>query len=88
MTWQEIRKLYPHRWLVVEAIDSYTEGDQRVVNALDIAEVFAEDWRPAWERYVQLHEADPRREYYVLHTDREALNIGVLNVFRASPVLA
>jgi len=36
MTWQEIREKYPHRWLVVEAIDGYTDKGKRVINHLEL----------------------------------------------------
>ena len=82
MNWQEIRDQYPHRWLVVEAFDAYTEGAQRIANHLEVVGAFADDWKPAWEQYKRLHAADRRREYYVLHTDRPELNIGVMDMFR------
>ena len=81
MNWQELRGKYPHRWLVVEAIDAYTERGQRVIPHLELIAAFAEDWEPAWSCYQGLHEADKSREYYFLHTDREELNIGVLDAF-------
>lgn len=82
MNWQEIREQYPHRWLVVEAFDAYTEGAQRIINHLEVVGVFEDDWKPAWEQYARLHNADKWREYYVLHTDRVELNIGVMDSFR------
>jgi hypothetical protein len=47
MNWQEIRDQYPHRWLVVEAFDAYTEGAQRIANRLEVVGAFADDWKPA-----------------------------------------
>jgi len=35
----------------------------------------------AWEIYEKAHQADLNREYYVLHTDREELNIGIIDAF-------
>ena len=85
MNWQEIREQYPHCWVVAEAVDAYTEGDNRIVDQLNVVQVFGEAWQPAWEHYKMVHNADKSREYYVLHTDREALDIGVLDNFRRSP---
>jgi|GEM_PF-684384 hypothetical protein len=79
MTWQEIREQYPNRWVVVEAINAYTEDDQRVILELELVAAFAEDWKPAWDKYKEVHFADRWREYYYLHTRREKLNIGVVN---------
>jgi hypothetical protein len=81
MTWQELREQYPHRWLVVEAIGAYTRGAERVIEHLEVRGVFSDDWQEAWEYYKPLHHEDKWREYYVLHTDRPALNIGVMGSF-------
>ncbi len=81
MNWQEVREKYPHRWLVVEAYNAYTEKGKRVINHLEVVGVFEDDWKPAWEHYKRLHHAARDREYYVLHTDREELNIGVMDAF-------
>lgn len=82
MDWQTIRKLYPSRWLVVEALDAYTEGRQRIISELNVIATFGDDWRPASALYRELHRADHSREYYFLHTDRPELNIGVKYVFQ------
>jgi hypothetical protein len=82
MNWQEIREHYPHRWLVAEALDAYTEGAQRIANKLEVVAEFGDDSKAAWKHYLELHHLDKRREYYVLHTDREELNIGVIDAFR------
>jgi hypothetical protein len=79
MNWQQLRQQYPHRWLIVEAINAHTEGSNRIIDQLDVIEIFGDDWKPAWELYKALHNADRYREYYVLHT--EALNIGVMDTF-------
>lgn len=81
MTWEEIRKQYPHRWLVVEAIGAYTDGPRRVIDNLNVMAVFSDDWKQAWDEYKRLHHEDIDREYYPLHTDREELNIGVIDAF-------
>lgn len=82
MTWEQVREQYPDRWVVIEALDARTEGSERVVVRLVLIADFADDWRPAWNRYESLHIASPEQEFYVLHTDREQLDIGVLNAFR------
>lgn len=81
MDWSQIRQHYPGQWVVVEAFDAYTEGDQRVIPRLEVIGVH-DDWRSAWEHYKQLHHADRLREYYMLHTDRTELDIGVMDGFR------
>lgn len=81
MTWEEVRNQYPQRWVVVEAINAYTEGGKRITPDLRLVEAFGDDWHDAVERYKQVHEDDKYREYYVLHTNREDLDIGVIDVF-------
>lgn len=86
MDWQEIRRRHPHRWLVVEALEAHTDGAKRIIDSLEIAYVAEADWAEAWARYKAIHQANPSREYYVLHTDRSELDIGVLDIFRRSAV--
>lgn len=44
--------------------------------------MFEDNPKPAWEHYKRLHHADKWREYYVLHTDRQELNIAVMDEIR------
>lgn len=81
MTWEQIRTAYPERWVVVEALDGRTMDGERVIGDLVLIEAFADDWQPAWARYKAMHKAYPEREFYPIHTDREQLNIGVLDAF-------
>ncbi len=81
MNWQELRTTYPHSWLVVEALDAFTENSERVIPHLMLVASFGADWQAAWDAYKTLHRADKHREYYVVHTDRETLDIGVLDSF-------
>ncbi len=81
MNWQEIRRQYPHRWLLLEATRAQTQGAQRVVEEWRVVDDFGDDWEAAWAQYKHVHRSDRSREYYVLHTDRAELNIGVLDVF-------
>ena len=81
MDWQTIREIYPSRWLVVEAIGAFTEAGQRIIPQLEVVGIFEDDWHPAWELYKQVHGEDRWREYYILDTDREELNIGVMDAF-------
>ncbi|MEP7293520.1 MAG: hypothetical protein ABI835_17170 [Chloroflexota bacterium] len=81
MEWQELREKHPHSWLVIEAIGAFTEDSQRVIPQLNLIATFGTDWQAAWDHYKTLHRADKQREYYVVHTDRAALDIGVLDSF-------
>ena len=76
MKWKQIRTDYPKQWLLVEAISAYTEQDRRIVEELSIINRFS-DSVMAMKQYQQLHREIPTRELYVLHTDRERLDIKV-----------
>ncbi len=72
MRWAEIRVLYPEQWVLVEAIEAHSDGNQRIVEQLAVMGHFA-DSVTAMRHYQALHQAAPERELYVLHTSREAL---------------
>jgi hypothetical protein len=74
MTWQEIRRAVPHRWILVEALKAHSESAMRVVEDLSIIGEF-HDSVSAMREYQARHRADPARELYVVHTDREELDI-------------
>jgi hypothetical protein len=74
MQWEQIRNYYPHQWLLVEAIKAHSEGDKRIIEELTIVNIFP-DSRAAMKFYTQLHQESPERELYVLHTDRETLDV-------------
>jgi O-methyltransferase involved in polyketide biosynthesis len=78
MQWQEIRQHYPHQWLLLEAIAAHSSGGQRIVEDLAVLETFA-DGMSAMNGYRELHRRAPQRELYVLHTDREAVEITELH---------
>ncbi len=74
MTWEEIRKQYPRQWLLVEAIKAHSEFDKRILEQLSVINTFP-DSVTAMSSYTQFHREAPERELYVLHTDREKLDI-------------
>lgn len=75
MQWNEIRELYPRQWLLIEAIEAHSEDDQRILDDIAVLQSFA-DWLAAWDAYKKLHFQNRQRELYVIHTDREFLEIG------------
>ena len=74
MQWDEIRRQHPHQWLVVEAIQARSEGGKRLLEQLAVVNIFP-DALAAMRGYTELHHRYPDRELYVLHTDREAVDI-------------
>lgn len=74
MQWQDIREHHPHQWLLVEALDAHSFAGERVIEDLAVVETY-EDGMSAMHGYRELHRREPQRELYVLHTDREELEI-------------
>jgi hypothetical protein len=74
MEWKQVRNNYPHQWLLVEAIQAHSELGKRILEQLTVVNVFP-DAQAAMKGYIQLHRQSPERELYVLHTDRETLDV-------------
>ena len=74
MQWNQIRQTYPHRWLLVEALEAHSQSGKRILEDLAVVDTFP-DGTAAMQGYKQLHHRAPERELYVLHTDREDLDV-------------
>jgi len=61
-------------WLVIEALEAHTEGNQRLLDRIAVIET-CPDGASAMQRYQRLHRNDPLREFYYVHTSRENLDI-------------
>ncbi len=74
MRWSDVRKAYPNRWLVIEALEAHSDTNQRFLDRIAVIEVCS-DGTSAMTCYDQLHRRHPHREFYFVHTDRETLEI-------------
>lgn len=75
MLWSEIRKIYPHRWLIVDALKAHTTPEKRrELERLAVIEQCT-DGSEVMKRYRELHRQYPSGELYFVHTDREELEI-------------
>jgi hypothetical protein len=74
MNWSTVRQTYPNQWLIVEALEAHTEGQQRQLDRLAVVEE-CPDGATAFQRYQALHRKYPERELYFAHTAREQLTI-------------
>jgi len=72
--WTEVRSQFPHQWLVIEALDARSELGKRLLEELAVVD-HCPDGESAMRTYLKLHRQAPDRELYVLHTDRENLEI-------------
>ncbi len=74
MKWTDVREHFPRQWLLVEATQAHSEENRRIVEDLAVVDCYA-DGQSAMRGYSDLHRREPLRELYVLHTDREELDI-------------
>ena len=77
MHWEDLKKTTPQQWVIIEAVKAHTEGDNRIIENIQLVEMFGEDNIGASRYYAQLHKSQPEKEYYVVHTSRPELNIKV-----------
>ena len=74
MRWSEVRAAHPDRWLVFEAVEAHSLGNQRVFERIAVVEV-CPDGRSTMERYRALHRERPDRELCFAHTGIVELEI-------------
>lgn len=75
MLWEEIRKFYPGKWVVFEAIEAYSDSNNRIVDDVAVIDYF-DDSMEAFHRHSELHKQKPNRELYFFHTSRVELDNG------------
>ncbi len=78
MKWSDVRRHFPHTWLLVEATQAHTRDSRRIVEDFAVVESFG-NGQTAMKGYSELHRREPQRELYVIHTDREQVEITELN---------
>jgi cytochrome oxidase Cu insertion factor (SCO1/SenC/PrrC family) len=74
MTWQDACRTYPNQWLLIEALEAYSKEQYRILEAIAVLNHFA-DSQEAFKQYKVLHHTNRNKEYYVVHTSQENLNI-------------
>jgi len=74
MTWSDIRDHYPSQWLLVEALEAHSQAGKRIIEDMAVVGLYP-DSVTAMKDYQKRHREAPQREFLVLHTDREDLDI-------------
>ncbi len=74
MKWTDVRQHFPHAWVMLGATQAHSVDNRRIVDELAVVDRYP-DGQSAMQGYSELHRREPQRELYVLHTDREALEI-------------
>jgi hypothetical protein len=72
MIWTDIRRHYPHQWLLVEALLAHSEAGKRQLDELAVVDAFP-DGETALRGYLRLHRDAPSRELYVVHSESSSL---------------
>ena len=74
MKWEEVCQAFPDQWVLIEAIQAYT-NDESERNLEEVAPVkkFSKS-QEAMRAYQELHRENLSRELYVLHTSRKKPN--------------
>ena len=74
MEWNRIREWYPSKWVVIEARSSHSHKGYRILDDMEVLEVFEEPMS-AMQCHANLQKENPTRELYFFHTSRELLDI-------------
>lgn len=74
MTWNEVRTLFPGKWLVIEALSAHSAGGLRVVGDLVVLGAFL-DAAEAQRKQLSLHRTEPAREILLVCAEWETLEI-------------
>ncbi len=75
MLWEEVKKVHPNQWVIIEAIEARTKDNKRIIGQMTVVNTFHNDNNQALLQYLQLHRKHRERELYVVHTTRPELNI-------------
>ncbi len=74
MQWNQIRKQYLNKWVVIEAVKAHSIASKRMLDDISVLDVF-DNSTTAMHNYSERHRDAPQRELLVVHTSREALDI-------------
>jgi hypothetical protein len=71
MKWEDVCQAFPEQWVLIEAVRAYTnENSERILDEIAPLKKFSNS-PDAMKAYQEIHREDPRRELYVLHTNRK-----------------
>ena len=74
MDWDKVRQIYPNQWVLIEALKAHSDSGKRLLDQLSVLNSFS-DSLSAMQSYKHIHKNSPQRELYVIHTQKESLNI-------------
>lgn len=74
MDWSNVREKYPDKWVLVEALSTYSSNQKRNINNMSVISEFLNP-KEAWASYKKLHLSDPSRELYIFYTGNETIEV-------------
>ncbi|HHW39147.1 MAG TPA: hypothetical protein GXX18_18245 [Bacillales bacterium] len=74
MRWNEVRKQFPNRCVLVESLRAKTVNDERIIEEMSVIDDFG-NGNAAWKVYKKLHAEDPNRELYIFHTNLQEIKV-------------
>jgi len=75
LKWEDVCKAFPRQWVLIEALRAHTnEKSERILEDIAPLKKFSNS-PDAMRAYKEIHQEEPNRELYVLHTSRKHPNI-------------
>lgn len=75
MKWEDVCQAFPNQWVMIEVVEAYTNDEnERVLEEVTRLNKFSTS-TDAMNAYQQMHQENPQKELYVLHTSRKEPNI-------------
>lgn len=74
LKWEGVRKKYPNKWVLIEALKTRTQNNIREILDMAVISEYA-DSTNAWKGYKTLHLKNPSRELYIFHTSNERIQV-------------
>ncbi|ENQ3107136.1 hypothetical protein ACEOWJ_003188 [Bacillus cereus] len=74
MNWSEVRRKYPHTFVLIEAVSVYSKDNKRMIQEMSVVDEY-KNTSDAWNAYKKLHREFPKREFYIFHTSKEEIEV-------------
>ncbi|OZM56912.1 hypothetical protein CIB95_09075 [Lottiidibacillus patelloidae] len=74
MKWNEVRKQFPNRCVLVESLKANKVGKEKVIEDMSVISNFT-NGNDAWKEYRKLHRKYPTRELYIFHTNNDEVKV-------------
>lgn len=75
MKWEDVCHAFPNQWVLIEVVQAYTNDEnERMLEEVTPLNKFPTSTE-AMVAYQQIHQENPQKELYVLHTNRKEPNI-------------